>query len=171
MDPEIQMTEIKPGETQQEFFGEFSKTPQQRRPIPPDHRLQRPILLTTSAEQVILVGILLILAACFIFFLGLMRGKAISAKAERPSVFLQNLTSVPAPVVSSVAPVSTAVKPTVNTRMPPQEKAGISIVVQDPNRPYTIQLVTYKNQNLAEKEAAILRRSGYFAVIVPNGEY
>lgn len=45
------------------------------------------------------------------------------------------------------------------------------MIVPDPNKPYTIQLVTYKKKEIAENETALLRRQGFFSAIIPSGEY
>lgn len=145
------MTEFKQGETQQEFFPGFSKAGKGAgRPVY-ESKLQKPILITTSIEQIILTGILLILVACFVFFLGVVRGKALGAGKQEALVVMDR---------SHVAP-----------KIEPVNVSRTTILVQDPDKPYTIQLVTYKKQDLAEKEAANLRRSGYFSLIVPNGEF
>ena len=83
------MTDIKQGETQKEFFGEFSGEPQRVERFPSIQKTQKPILLNTSAEQVLLAGIVLILALCFTFFLGVLRGRALQTEpvhVDRKSV-------------------------------------------------------------------------------------
>ena len=73
------MTDIKQSETQQDFFN-FSK-PGKGPELPTyEPKFQKPILVTTSLEQIILVGILLILAAFFVFFFGGLSGKGLSGK-------------------------------------------------------------------------------------------
>src|SRR3989338_292738 len=157
------MTDIKQSETQQDFFN-FSK-PGKGPELPTyEPKFQKPILVTTSLEQIILVGILLILAACFVFFLGGLRGKAISGKAaEVPTVS----SSVAGPnAVAAVSPVLASNRPIVAVG-----NSVAAAVPQDAGKPYTIQLATYKRRDWAEKEGAALRRSGYFSLIVPNGNY
>ncbi len=156
------MTDIKQAETQQEFFGNFSKTGKGvERPLY-DPKFQKPILVTTSLEQIILVGILLILAACFVFFLGVLRGKVISGKTvELPSAPVARSNTVP-----GVSPVLVANRPVVAV-----SNNSATVVIQVSGKPYTIQLATYKRRDWAEKEAAILRRGGYFSLIVPNGDF
>ena len=44
-------------------------------------------------------------------------------------------------------------------------------MIDDPARPYSIQLVTYKKKEYAEKEMKTLRRSGFFSTIIPSGDY
>ena len=142
------MTDAKQGETQQEFFDNFSKTGKGPERPPYDPKFQKPILVTTSLEQIILAGILLILAACFVFFLGVLRGKVISGK----TVELPNAPVAGSHVVVGVSP-------------------AVVVVSNNSVKPYTIQLATYKGRDMAEKEAADLRRGGYSSLIVPNGSF
>ncbi len=157
------MTDIKSSETQQDFFN-FSK-PGKGPEIPSyNPGFQKPILVTTSLEQIILAGILLILAACFVFFLGVLRGKAISGKAvEFPGVS-SAVRPTAAAGVSPAAPVS--IRPAVAVN-----NSSAAVLPQETGKPYTIQLATYKRRDWAETEAATLRRSGYVSLIVPNGDF
>ncbi len=180
------MTEIKQGETQQEFFPGFPKAGKGAgRPLY-ESKLQRPILITTSIEQVILAGILLILIACFVFFLGVVRGKALGAAKQQVVSVMDRKTmaskiepaSVPALLPSrSITAAGDHPRTAILVQAASSglrhvgRDSGMSRALQDPNKPYTIQLVTYKKQDLAEKETANLRRSGYFSLIVPNGEF
>lgn len=148
------MTDVKQGETQQEFFDNFSKTGKSPERPSYDPKFQKPILVTTSLEQIILASILLILAACFVFFLGVIRGKAINGKTvELP------IAPVARPhTVAGASPALVSNRPAV-------------AVSKNSVKPYTIQLATYKRRDMAEKEAADLRRGGYFSLIVPNGGF
>lgn len=162
------MTE--PQENQQELFQEFSGDPS-RRPerFPSLQKTQKPILFTTNIEQLILAVILLVLSGCFVFFLGILRGRAIAPhernisapRLPRPAAPMP--VSVPAPIKVFSAPPAVA-----NTTA---QKAMASPLVLDETKPYTIQLVTHKKKVLAEKEVASLRRNGHLSWIIPSGEY
>ncbi len=163
------MTEIKPEETQQELFQEFSGETRKKERFPSLQRPQKPLLISTSIEQIILVSILLILAGCFIFFLGVIRGKGLGEKAGKPGVVVQEAKprQAPAPAPSRVpAAPPKAVQPAPPAPLPPPRTA-----VLDLTKPYTIQLVTYKKRDLADKEVAALRKNGYYSVIIPSGDY
>jgi hypothetical protein len=144
----------KPAEGQQELFTEFQGEKKQPARLSSWTGSRKPVLVSTSVEQLILALIIAILAACLVFFLGVLRGRSLSPPPK------------PAPAAGSPAlrPVSPA---------PATRPAGVppAILVQDADRPYTIQLVTHKRKDLAEREASMLRSSGFFSVIIPSGEY
>lgn len=174
------MTEIKQDEIQQEFFGEFgapASKPKSR--FPSLQKAQKPILINTSIEQILLVAILLILAACLVFFLGILRGRSLSALSPQSAPVLRSVAAVSVPERKSGAGLS------VQADAPMSKKiAQAQIATREANRvgaqtapaanlgkPYTIQLVTFKKEDLAEKEVAKLRAKGIYAFIIPSGDY
>lgn len=152
------MTEIKPEESQQELFQEFTGETRKKERFPSLQRPQKPLLISTSIEQIILASILLILAGCFVFFLGVIRGRALGEQARKPAVAAQEVKPRPA-----VAPAPSLV-PAAPLLLP-------RTAALDLTKPYTIQLVTYKKRDLAEKEVTALRKSGYYSMIIPSGDY
>src|SRR3989338_3775182 len=157
------MTDAKQGETQQEFFGNFSKAGKVPERPSYDPKFQKPMLVTTSLEQLLLAGILLILAACFVFFFGMLRGKAISGK----SVELPIASPATRPNrVAAVSPVLVSNRPMVAV-----SNNSAAAVPPETGKPYRIQLATYKKRDMAEKEAVDLRRGGHASLIVPNGGF
>lgn len=180
------MTEIKQEETQQELFNEFSGELKKAERFPSISRPQKPILFSTSVEQIILASIILILAGCFIFFLGIIRGKFLVSKGQAVApVRLAPL--VPQADVRRVDPVRSAtatlvsakqalapslkVKQAAPAAVPAKTPAKPSPATLDLNKPYTIQLVTYKKKDLAEKEVAGIRRNGFYSSIIASGDY
>jgi hypothetical protein len=168
------MTELKIGEKQQELFEEFSKEVIKPERFPSFHRPQKPILITTSVEQIVLASILFVLAGCLIFFIGVLRGKSLKpSTAPLPAARVvaskpqQRLVSNPGNL-SAKTSVSTASSPVVTTKSAPAIAEPQS---NPPKKPYTIQLVTYKKQDLAEQEASALRKNGFYAIIIPSGDY
>ena len=162
------MTELKQEETQQELFRQFSEEPKKRERLPSLRKSPRPILINTSLEQVILLVIMLILTGCLVFFLGVIRGKALYRKSGG---VLTSRTAPPppaSPAVFSRQLATTRPPPPVKTS--PQTNAPVTAAA-DLSKPYTIQLVTYKKRELAEREVSALRRAGYFAAIIPSGDY
>lgn len=147
------MTEIKQEEIQQELFGEFgSAGPKQKPRFPSLHKTQKPVLISTSIEQLLLTGILLILAACAVFFLGILRGKSLGSVVQ---------VAPPSGVAARPVPVEGR-KPSVQAPREP---------IRDLGKPYTMQLVTFKRQDLAEREVAELKKRGFYAFIIPSGDY
>ena len=64
------MTEIKSPENQQELFAEFSQEPRRLQRFPSLAKSHNPILISTTLEQILLVGIVLVLTLCLAFFWG-----------------------------------------------------------------------------------------------------
>lgn len=170
------MADSKSQETQQELFNEFSKEAKKAERFPTLSKTPKPILISTSVEQIILASILVLLAACFIFFLGLLRGKSLAGSASASVATLPVRPSQP--VVRTVSPAEpmTRQAPPAPVLQPAPARPAVQSSQPSPTeasaaKPYTIQLVTYKKRELAEKEVDGLRQSGYFATIIPSGEY
>ena len=157
------MVEINQEEMQQELFSEFSNSAKSAERFGSLNKAHKPILFSTSIEQIILLSITLILLCCFMFFLGVLRGKSLVFRP--PQRVLQNKIVAPVlrPDEMSGASFNAGNVKAVNE----SAARGVS---ETPNvsRPYTLQLSTYKKQEFAEKEVAVLRQSGYFASVVSN---
>lgn len=173
------MSEInKPEETQHELFQEFSKEQKKLDRFPTLQRTQKPILLTTSTEQIILIGIVLILLCCFVFFLGVLRGRVIIKEQPQPAV--RQVVSAPAVAIAGNTQTRTTAPATIQLPIVISHTPSTSATVPtaygtftkpDPTKPYTIQLVTFKAGNLAQAEAAGWRKKGYAASVAPSGDY
>ena len=153
------MTEIQQEEKQQELFLEFSGAAKRQERFPGLVKTPKPFLFNTTIEQIILVSIALILAGCLVFFLGVLRGKFLSERA--PQYLVQNLVQRKVPVAAA-APRKIAASPVVVVK--PEARPNV-------NQPYTIQLSTYKKQDLAEKEAVAFRHSGFNSTIISGNGY
>ncbi len=153
------MTELRQEESQKELFQEFSGETKKVDRFPTLPRTQKPILISTTAEQLIFCGILAILLLCFMFFLGVLRGKSLG-RVQIPEVRSASLArsepSVPLPTMPAAS---------VAAKTPEAGRAT------DPARPYTIVLVTYKKKALAEKEVAVLKKGGTPAFVASSGDY
>ena len=149
-----------PKETQQELFGEFSATPKKPERFPLISRTQKPILFSTNTEQLLMVGILFILALCGVFFLGVVRGKALLGQpiTEAP-VREQAAVTVPVRAVAAPAPAKQQAAPP-----PPLPAAAVS-------KPYTLGLVTHRKKELAEAEMNALRAQGFYSFIKADRDY
>jgi cell division protein FtsN len=172
------MTEIKPQETQHELFQEFSKEPTKGERFPSIAKAQKPVLISTNVEQLILAGIVLILAACFVFFLGVLRGRSIGNE-PRPAQAAAPVRTAPV----SAQPVDPVRLQSVKKALlkeralsAPQSASAANPAPAAPavkagSKPYTIQLATFKKKDMAEKEIATLHRSGFVATMGMSGDY
>ena len=162
------MAEIDQEETQQELFVEFAGAAKRPERFIPQPKVNKPILLNTSVEQIILAGIALILVCCFVFFLGVIRGKSLNSKGiEIVSVKKEIVAQIPAQT-----PPKTVSQP---LSLNPANRVVSSPISKEPetanSKPYTIQLSTYKKRDLAEKEVVVLRHSGYYSTIIQSDDY
>lgn len=173
------MTEIKPLETQQELFREFSKEPKKVDRFPSIAKPQKPVLISTNIEQLILAGIVLILAACFVFFLGVLRGRSLDGNKAKPAVTVGRADQrrpVSAQVVDPVR-LQSVKKALLKERAllaPTQAVSSFAKskpAIKTGAKPYTIELAVFKKRETAEKEVAALRRNGFFATMGMAGEY
>ncbi len=171
------MSDTRNEETQQELFLEFSERPKAKERFPSIARPYKPILFTTSLEQIILAGIIIILLCCFMFFLGVLRGKSLLQKEMGLTVAGPSKPRIPQTVPAKAVPKSMPVVKAAVTQSRPSLKApAVSLTPKplatpDITKPYTIQLVTYKKRDLAEKDVAMLRKNGLYAFIIPSGDY
>ena len=148
------MNEPKPRENQQELFSDFVAEPRRIERIPSIAKTQKPILISTTLEQILLAGLVSILVFCLVFFLGVLRGRSLAPArlaVAPPPVAAQIPRALPAPVMIK------------KTTPPPAADNG--------PKPYTIQVLTTKKKNYAENEAALLKKSGFSAWAMASGDY
>jgi hypothetical protein len=164
------MADIQQEETQQELFTEFSGLAKRAERFPLIAKSHKPLFFSTTVEQIILVAIGLILAGSFVFFLGVLRGKHLSA---RPSQFLVQKKAEISPAI----PVkNTALQPAIAAKQANRPAIVIANnmglpVPTSASKPYTIQLSTYRKQDLAEKEVVLLRQNGFYSSANPSNGY
>lgn len=147
------MTDDKSQEAQQELFQQFSSVPNRAERFPALAKSQKPLLINTTLEQILLAGILLILLLCGIFFLGVLRGKSLkpfTASTQPRMVSPGNTPPVQRPMVSA-APTTT--------------------LAALPGKPYTIQLVTYRKKEYADTEVNAVRKMGFASFMLQKGDY
>lgn len=160
------MTDERPSETQQELFTQFSPAPKRPERFPTLAKTQKPILISTTLEQLLMAGILCILVLCGVFFLGVLRGKSLRPMAaivtvERPAAPRVPAGFVQAPAAPLPAPVKAA-----------QAQAPSAPAASAPSaKPYTIQLVTYRKREYAETELSAVKKMGFSGYVVQKGEY
>ena len=156
------MTDDKISETQQELFDQFSSAPKRPERFPALAKTQKPILISTTLEQLLMVSILFILLLCGVFFLGVLRGKSL-----RPSAVLSPAERT-APPRTAAAPTARPVAVAAPVFAAPPAPAAPAV---SPEKPYTIQLVTYRKREYAEAELNAVRKMGFSGYLVQKGEY
>ena len=168
------MTDSKSEEIQSELFQEFSGQPKKPERFPALNKTQKPILVSTSTEQIIFLSILLILALCLVFFLGVVRGKFLTpvAQVQHPTN-IQGAAPVPVSHMLAMPQYRSQVRSDAVSAPAPKRPLPASSfpIVPAANKPYMIQLVTYKRADLADKDVLAFRRNGYQAIVVPSGDY
>ncbi len=169
------MTDTRQEELQGELFPSLSEDAKPIDRIGAAHRAQKPILLSTSLEQILLMVILLILSYCAVFFLGVLRGKSIVQLEPRARVIARPTVAMPAaeaPRVTLSAPIPTRIPQT--TQTPVTATPQVTILATpaiNPAKPYTVQLVTYKNSDLTKSEISYWKKRGYNAFASLSGNY
>lgn len=137
--------------TRGRFFGVLNKF---NKPIFPQRRLS----LSLSYEALIIILIGVVLMASIIFSLGVERGRSLNSGDVESPAPIQPVVAVPAPA-EPVTPV-TAEAPK------PLPKAAPTA-----DKPYTIQVASYRTRDLAEKEISRIKATGYSADIIKKGDY
>ena len=157
------MANIQQEETQRELFTEFSGLAKKTERFPAIAKSHKPLFFSTTVEQIILVGIGLILVNSFVFFLGVLRGKYLSVRPSK--VLIQKIAEVKeVPAKNTMMQPTVTVKPDVRRAIVITNSSG-SHQGLSVNKPYTIQLSTYKKQDLAEKEVVALRKGGFYSSV------
>lgn len=161
-------------EKQQELFEEFSPSTAKRvERIPVLAKSNNPILITTTTEQLLLVGIVGILVLCSIFFLGVLRGKALRSSIMGESVAVVSRAPASTQTIQSQANVAPgSPRPvTVSSTIPRVAPQPAAVSAPVASKPYTIQLVTHRGKVMAENEVLGLQKAGHISFIIPSGEY
>lgn len=171
------MSEIRHEESQGELFPGLSEENRSSDRLSVTHRTQKPILFSTSLEQILLFIIILILSYCGVFFLGVLRGKSLGPD---PDASRTHMTPVQAANVQSSPPIQrrAPIAAPIPTRIPqttvspaPAQTRPTGTTVLDPSKPYTVQLVTYKSADLANNEVTYWKKRGYDSFVITSGDY
>jgi len=131
--------------TRGRFFGVLNKF---NKPIFPQRRLS----LSLSYEALIIILIGVVLMASIIFSLGVERGRSLNSNDVELLAPIQPVVAVPAPAASVTV----------------QPKGNAAPVT---DKPYTIQVASYRTRDLAEKEISRIKATGYSADIIKKGDY
>ena len=166
------MNEKQVQENQQELFDRFSHEPQKPERSSMIAKNQKPILISTTLEQILLISLVTILVFCLIFYLGVLRGRSmVSGISQRPVVL--SVATVPArhevSVPTTVQAKTVVVVPMISGN-PKKESPPLATNVTLA-KPYTIQVLTTKKKAYAESEAMFLRNSGFNSQVSQSGDF
>lgn len=174
----------KPQENQQELFSDFAApTPRAPERAPSFTKTPKPILISTTLEQVLLASLILILVLCLVFFLGVLRGRYIAGPdfAAHAAVSASPASSpVPKRAASpAAAPTAVQPRPQAVSASSTAKPAPVPVAAPAPPaspasadaKPYTIQVLTSKKKAQADSETASLRGRGINAWMMRSGDY
>ncbi len=166
------MTEPQTQENQQELFGNFASEPRRHERIPSIAKTQKPILISTTLEQILLAGIVLILVFCLVFFLGVLRGRSLSSgMVARAPQAVASAMPAPRQRVAPQPPVAVRdAAPTPAAAVLKKENTFV-VINETSAKPYTIQVLTTKKKAYAESESEILQKSGFASWTAKSGDY
>ncbi len=140
--------------TQPELFEDFHATSvaTPRRGMTPVFVARR-LTVTFTAQQLALVSAGAIVVLVALFALGVERGKAVGRMSSRPSRAAE----------IAVTPAVTSTRPAVSEPTPAPTTVATPAT---PAHPYTIQLATYTNASIAQRELEKLKAQGYTAFLM-----
>lgn len=160
-------------ENQPDLFSQPLPEKQRSEPLRELRRSPQPILLHTTLEQIIFYAIVFVLYSCAVFFFGVLRGKSLEGPgagvysavrtappAARPAVAPQREQT---PAVQRAAPVAS--DPT------PRAVTYATAMTSDPSKPYTIQLLSHRKKDYADRDAGMLRQAGVQTFVSRKGNY
>ncbi len=169
---------------QQELFDEFVIREKRKgklfgafkfkKPIFPQHRLT----LAFSYETLIITLIGVVLAASVLFSLGVERGRSLEySSGVSPAGAVGPMTETTlneikiAPVTDTVVEQSVEVQKQVEVKPDSKEAIKKAIPPTPAEKPFTIQVASYKTRHHAEKELSRLKTKGYSSEILKKGDY
>lgn len=135
------------------LFGAFKF----KKPIFPQHRLT----FNFSYEALIITLIGVVLSASILFSLGVERGRSLEFTAPVTETALNEIKIAPS--------VNAAEERPAEVQRQPEVKKAAALPSKD--KPFMIQLASYKTRDTAEKEAAHLKSKGYISDILKKGDY
>lgn len=143
-----------PEEKQEEFFSEFTKNKKGFKLIKKKDILGPRVNIVMSPEKLVFFIIGTILLLVLSFSLGVERGKRLNPKtAITPSLALNAESKIPQTV-----------------QQPAIDLAPVT-AQKEPTTLFTIQVVTYKQGDLAKKEIERLKRQKFDAFVIERGQF
>ncbi|MGD0336914.1 MAG: SPOR domain-containing protein [Candidatus Omnitrophota bacterium] len=116
-------------------------------------------------EKAIFLIIIFVITGIISFTLGVERGKRINLAASGGIV--PNKVNIEAKVANEPVPEP----PVEQEKFLARKTAAINEVLTAGKKNYTIQLASYKTTSYAQKEADLLKKKGFSAVVMPRGKY
>ncbi|MBI4549704.1 MAG: SPOR domain-containing protein [Candidatus Omnitrophica bacterium] len=154
---------------QKDFFRDVKAEEQEILELGADHVSVHPSFferarLTLTLDKLILLVLVNITAGVFIFSLGIERGMHLAKEggAAQPAAALAVAVTDPEPAQAE-APAAVA--------QPQSAEISPAPAPFPSGKGFTIQLVTYKNEKLARREADNLTAKGHRAFVIPSGKY
>lgn len=141
--------------------------------------------LTLSIENVVVIGIMTLMTMIFAFSLGVEKGKKI-ANFSSTSVQLRSVSTkkAPLPAAASTAEKTVAVNlpmktlPTAASPIEIKQKKEMPVIVSvvlnlpsTSNKPYTIQVASFKDDRYARKEARVLKNKNLDSFVITKGNF
>lgn len=161
---------------QQELFEEFVIREKRKgrflgafrfkKPLFPQHRLN----IAISYEAVIILLIGLILTTSIVFSLGVERGRNLNF-SEAPKKDVQLATDTKAngaQIQSTEQPSEVQKQPEAKPKEQENEK---TVPTTSEEKPFTIQVATFRTRTLAEKESLRLKNTGYSSDVLKKKEF
>ena len=128
--------------------------------------------LTLSVENIIVLCIICIMTLVLFFSFGVERGKRIvkSSSAQTAEAAVQ----IPAAAADAQSPGPAASEKAVRAEMSPGKPVPAdaqSSPQKKENGAFTIQVASFKDRDLARKEAKALKQKGYQIFVLPKGSH
>lgn len=161
---------------QQELFEEFVIREKRKgrflgafrfkKPLFPQHRLN----IAISYEAVIILLIGLILTTSIVFSLGVERGRNLNfSEAPKKDVRLATETKANgAQIQSTEQPAEVQKQPEAK---PKEQETEKTVPTTSEEKPFTIQVATFRTRTLAEKESLRLKNTGYSSGVLKKKEF
>ena len=142
--------------------------------------------LTLSVENIVVIGIITLMTMVFAFSLGVEKGKKITSfSAPQPQLHPVSMRGVPVPAVAAIpvkavainssivkTPAATAVPAQINqTKKIPVAAPIISNLPSASNKPYTIQVASFKDDQYARQEAVALKNKNLDSFVITKGNF
>ena len=150
--------------------------------------------LTLSIENVVIIGIITLMSMVFAFSLGVEKGKKVknssSVRQPLPVVTKEVVVAAALPAPEKAATLNSSVKtPTASAPLaqinqtkknsvaagaPPANSLRVKETFSLPsssNKPYTIQVASFKDDQYAQKEASVLKNKNLDSFVIAKGNF
>jgi hypothetical protein len=147
-------------ESQSEFFEEFNKG--QQHSVSPGLPNRHSPAFHLSLEQSVLGITILLLGVIVVFYMGVWRGRVLERQVLSNPTIVKAMKApkheIPRVSGAVVQPLKVVPKP-------------ILPIAKNPDKPYTIQVITYRSKDRAKKELSDLLAKGFAPSLSARGEY